>query len=498
MATLWANAQSVDSIPHYVFGYYGPNPGGAMRNIVQMEDGNVLFVHREGINFGGSTSADIVGSTLYKMSRHGGTILDTLFIENSLPAYLLFAKNPIGDDNIRVGFTYDTVNWNSFLQIIPFDNHLNFDSINEVLVPLSDTFAIYINRGCCLINSQNDIVFMYYVENSDGGSDLHFCVFGLDGTLKHENVMPLETIPTRAGGYFGIFNESPLEYYYYAYEPPSTYGQSHVAFHIFDSLFQHKDCFTINNHTIISQNPGRRYYMGWNHFMVVDGDDFVFCCRYEQEGNRNGVCMVRYDKRTLEQKNAVFFESNPMITPNYDTYGAYPIGIGLDSEGSLCFAYESQNSYLTGIGQVAVVKTDADFNVKWQRFCLDMEGDYYRTSEIMAVLDDGGVAIAGNNAGLHEVFFLIVNDDYDALEEQGIIVRPYAYYPNPTRDELHLHYSPDVTPKQIELYDIQGRLVCLQRTGLESLNLQDLSAGTYTMRVTLDGGKVFSDKVVKE
>ena len=77
-------------------------------------------------------------------------------------------------------------------------------------------------------------------------------------------------------------------------------------------------------------------------------------------------------------------------------------------------------------------------------------------------------------------------------------LRPYLFYPNPTQDVLHLQYSPDATPKSIELYDLQGRLVRTQRNGLESLNLQGLASGTYTMRVMLEDGKVFSDKVVKE
>ena len=51
---------------------------------------------------------------------------------------------------------------------------------------------------------------------------------------------------------------------------------------------------------------------------------------------------------------------------------------------------------------------------------------------------------------------------------------------------------------QVELYDLQGRLVRTQSKDLESLNLQGQSAGTYTMRVKLEDGKVFSDKVVKE
>ena len=45
---------------------------------------------------------------------------------------------------------------------------------------------------------------------------------------------------------------------------------------------------------------------------------------------------------------------------------------------------------------------------------------------------------------------------------------------------------------------MQGRLVLTQRNGLENLNLQGLASGTYTMRVTLEGGNVFSDKVIKE
>ena len=63
--------------------------------------------------------------------------------------------------------------------------------------------------------------------------------------------------------------------------------------------------------------------------------------------------------------------------------------------------------------------------------------------------------------------------------------------------QTHLQYSPDTTPTQIELYDLQGRMVRSQRNDLENLNLQGLSSGTYTMHVTLENGKVFSDKVVK-
>ena len=80
----------------------------------------------------------------------------------------------------------------------------------------------------------------------------------------------------------------------------------------------------------------------------------------------------------------------------------------------------------------------------------------------------------------------------------GIHVRPYDFYPNPTQSELHLLYSPDVTPKQIEFYDLQGRLMLTQKTGLDNINMQGLAAGQYVMKVTMEDGKTFTDKVVKE
>ena len=148
---------------------------------------------------------------------------------------------------------------------------------------------------------------------------------------------------------------------------------------------------------------------------------------------------------------------------------------------------------------------DNDLNIVWQRHCFDREEgrDYGK----MIVLDDNSVAVMGINtfydygAGCldhSEAFYVIVHDDYDALDEQDIIIRPYTFYPNPAQSEVHLNYSPDVQPARIELYDLQGRLLQTQTQGLEKLSLESLAAGQYLMKVTLKDGKTFTDKVVKE
>ena len=71
-------------------------------------------------------------------------------------------------------------------------------------------------------------------------------------------------------------------------------------------------------------------------------------------------------------------------------------------------------------------------------------------------------------------------------------------YPNPFKEQLYFEFLPNVQPAHVELYDLQGRLVCTQSNAFEAIDMSQLPTGTYMLRVTLEDGKVFSDKVVKE
>jgi hypothetical protein len=50
----------------------------------------------------------------------------------------------------------------------------------------------------------------------------------------------------------------------------------------------------------------------------------------------------------------------------------------------------------------------------------------------------------------------------------------------------------------VEILDLQGRLLGTQKGDLESIDMQNLPTGTYTMRVVLDNGKTYCDKIVKQ
>ena len=155
------------------------------------------------------------------------------------------------------------------------------------------------------------------------------------------------------------------------------------------------------------------------------------------------------------------------------------------------------------------MKMDTDFNVEWKRF--------FKTDNIRFVWgiplfspilyedeqgEEQGVSWAAGgtdaNNATYLIYFFLNHDGTVSINESGIEVRPYAFYPNPTREQLYMHFSPDVQPKQIELYDLQGRLVRTQSKAFESIHMSQLPTGTYTMRVIMEDGKAYSDKVVKE
>ena len=243
-----------------------------------------------------------------------------------------------------------------------------------------------------------------------------------------------------------------------------------------------------NNTIIIAAEDGygwwdANYNYGWGFAIAV--------MKYDSDGNLLGMTHtasegdVNYDEES--QRELACNKAMDVCEDHlYFCYGVYDRYFG--STGLTC-----PNGFV-------VVKTDMDANIVWQRYYHD--GRLIQPFTMQAT-SDGSCLVAGRNYGLDyvdpKIFAVkIFPDGTLANPELEAFVRPYAYWPNPAQDELHLQYSPDVTPTQIELYNLQGKLVKTQRNGLESLNMEGLSAGTYTMRVTMEDGKVFSDKVVKE
>ena len=93
---------------------------------------------------------------------------------------------------------------------------------------------------------------------------------------------------------------------------------------------------------------------------------------------------------------------------------------------------------------------------------------------------------------------MVIEDNYLETKEIRTVFKPYTFFPNPVDDQLRMEFSPDATPSVVELYDIQGRLVRSQGKGFEGISMSNLPSGTYTLRIVMDDGTSYSDKVVKQ
>ena len=177
-----------------------------------------------------------------------------------------------------------------------------------------------------------------------------------------------------------------------------------------------------------------------------------------------------------------------------------------DETGHKCFYfchYCRHQAYLETPNALTVTKFTDEFEILWRK-TYALPDTYMEPHEILAT-SDGGCLIIGNASrgnlpyyGTYEWFALKLEADGSEGSDEITVKDEIFIYPNPVRDRLHLYVPTYLKPIRIDLYDLQGRLVRAQRSNFEHIDMGQLPAGTYTLRVIMEDGKSYSDKVVKE
>ena len=477
-----------------------------LHNPMQQRDGDFVvctYIYEDM----GNHNSNPLGYMFYKISPTTLTVTDSLFVADTDQRSCLLARDPYSEGNIRASYEYHEDCDSTFLRIRHFpDNDLHTNPDEDIVTPVCEGFTICVNGGT-LIDCRNDLIMKYYKERPNQVFDEYVARFAADGTLKYQTLFKENTDgadPLR------VLKEAPLQYY--QYNNTGNYPNDNLALVVTDSLFQRNTVILnkILREEIIDTLNNKEYeYLGFYNISEVDvipagGDDVLVAAPYEYDTNfdpfhaRVGVAVAKYDIRTMQLKKYTVFNEHY----SYFNY-AKCAGLKMMTDGTVYFAYNEDHE-----PNVNIVKMDADLNVEWERFCKTGNTIMHPAFGFSSLYKDG----QGNEKGIVWTWyanrtdndrigfanFFLNHDGTVGTNEAGIDIRPYAYYPNPAQDRLRLQYSPDVQPKQVELYDLQGRLVRSQSQGLESVDLQGLASGQYLMKVTLEDGKSFTDKVVKE
>lgn len=483
---------------------------GYFYNIIstmQQRDGDFVTEIRLSEDIGNHSSVPF-GDMFYKISPSTLTITDSLFVANPARHRGLLTRDPRGEGNIRAFLEYHEDCDSSFVRISRFpDNNLPGNLGEDILVPVCEGKA---GEGLhsSLVDCQGDLIMAYYKMRTEETSDEYIARIGLDGTLKHQALLA-ENLQFDVGT-LKVLKESPLQYFQSSETNDYPY-YANLAVYVIDSLF-HRNCVILNrilSSEIIDANTFVYEYLTINYLTEVipaGGNDILVAAQYTHDTNfyawtqDYGVAVAKYELRTMQLKGYVVFND----FHSYSSIG-YPMGLKMLEDGTVYFIYKEHGH---PDENVVVVKMDVNFNVEWLRIC--KTGNINMISFDPPVVfedetgEEKGIAWCGygiKNGNYNKegwIYFMLNHDGTVGVSEGGVEVRPYTFYPNPAQSELHLQYSPDITPTSIDLYDLQGRLVRSQSTRLESLNMEGLAAGQYVLKVVMEDGKAYTDKVVKE
>ena len=439
----------------------------------------------------------------------------------------MLKRLPISDDNVFTcieGLYLDPWNTDSFYAIghvihwdeqitKPFVMHFSEDldllDWKEVELP-GEYHQFIMSRS--VLTSEGDFLYATSLDHQNGYHRLYLRI-ALDGTLTkfHEetegcgSVILIDAIfEFPEGNYFGEYRNS-YRVQGYTIEQQRLFG--------FNDSFMFD---TIHEYENISQTLGDTTYFITNHSVanataLPFNDSVLLFSDRAYEHWLNPVSGTTY----ATDHSTILFSSdlegnikNYLVIGSKNNSTEVPIAfnaIDIDKNGQgIYHGCYSRDSVISSPfpNRLVITKTDDTLGVIWEK-SYSYPSRFLQATYLFATNDGGCIVTGGayDDASSHyDIFVLKINTDGTVGTDEILVqdIRPYAYWPNPAQDELHLQFSPDVTPTQIELYDLQGRLVKTQRNGLESINLEGLASGTYTMRITLEGGKVFSDKVIKE
>ena len=439
-----------------------------LRDLMETRDGNIImncpvFDQNNGL-------ADL-GTWLYKVSPQG-ELLDSFFIEDNDMRRFLLTPNPINESNYifaSVSRDFDTAS--SSLRIRFFtDNPIELQ--DEICVSLQDTI---VKLDALFIDPDNDIIVTYSASKR-----LYLARVGLDGTLKDKTMLPKPSFNLYQYQHLGLFRESPREYCLWGSDTEDNFAIYNV---VVDSLLN-----------FVGETKLNSAYSGGNHEQILYLNDSTYALSSSYTVFHpyvDGLHLSIFNRDNECLKAAIFPDEN-------NVFSAFPIWAAKGASGGFYYSYDTD-----AVGtQVAVVKLDDDLNVCWKRYCLK-EGPFHMGMSMIA-LSNGGVAVGGfdsqSGSEHFRIFLIMIDDDGSSVNEDGDILKPFLCYPNPASNTLHVDISPDVIDQvsEISLFDISGRLVKAQQSGFGSIDISGLATGMYVMKVALDDGKVFEEKIMKK
>lgn len=438
-------------------------------NILEANDGSLLIATTVTDN---DQSWGLAGACLYKFTTNG-ELLDSLFMKTgeSIDDDFLFETDP---DGLHLFGRIIYEGGKTSFVLLKINDDLEVQ--NEYSTQLFDGTS----QDCSfLLDTENHVIIYWEEENGQG----HYTRFDTECNMLADAlaVKPFDSSCAPLRTPLAVFSESPLRYSM-LYRKHQSSGDT-LSIAVLDADFN------VLKEKKYGEMMDRSFTPLHYQLMKSVGEKHYFMTVLKQASYS-----ITYTLNLLE------IDDDLNLTDNgYEAYFMPNQSKELLTHNSLLTADDGSFYLISSDGMYYecffVAKLDANLNMEWARYCMEgYEGENFMGMNA-CTLSGGGIALCGVNFSL-QLFAAVIPENGWSTPETEQYIRPYLIYPNPVKDRLSIQFSPDVNPESIELYDVSGRCVASSRTA--EMNVANLPAGQYVAKITLEGGKVYSDKVVKE
>ena len=408
---------------------------------------------------------------VYKLSPEGAlidsmTIPETAYFDNqfleipSIPDYYLavFSSGHYGQISIK---------------IILIDANLTL--VNEAGTSLQMDGGWVMHANPFLVAPNKDVIF-WYVDMSGDTPVRHFVRYDIYGTFI-DDIVATE-IPSFTS--FSLFTEEPLTYCCLCSH--TTNSTIHKVNYILDSDLHLID--SIEN-AQVSSDITFAYETGGIIPFRQPGEASHLLNTNLATSNQIASAYIKYDN-----------EGHPLAYHLFTEHpqAAYKTPV-IKDQGTIYSAYGYYNQF--GVSQY-LLRLDSHLETVWD---LPIPCPSYDQNAIRSIkaLQNGDIAVGTsfyNSPSTSVLQVFIIRDNYDSIPEMPEC--PFAFYPNPMKDQLTLRFDDGFEPESVELYDLAGRLVGIKSNGLESIDMSAMPSGMYLLRVTVKDGTNYHEKILKE
>ena len=407
-------------------------------------------------------------------------------IAEFLGKHFLF-RNATTDSYIVANHYRNMIDNDHYFRMVSIDADLNVNNDISIQVAQDDEGLFTWDKW--FIDTQNDFIVSFWTDNV-----FHVMRIGQDGAVEIDREIS-ELFPEHGLGNqpdtvlyyssFGVYSETPLTYYKLGgYRTASNKWPVHCYF--FD------EDFNITGTHWFESYDGEILFNGGNieHIVPLDENSYLLASKMEYPNNEAGSALVKYDRN-----------HNPIcISPELGD-DSYPLGTVITDDNTIYQAYVNNENSSESISLACLNNA---LELQWDIALPGLLWEGLLGASIMAQ-PNKDIIIGFQSEGYNDedefytsIFVYTVHNTPANVPENTAIKYPFTLYPSPVKDILSLNFDDGVEPESIELYDLQGRLVSTKQNGLENIDMGGISAGVYTLRVTMKNGTSYREKIVKQ